>query len=62
MTPLITLLGNTWKFVIFQKLVEHPKGKEILGSYQYLNCIEYLKRGIYWKKSENSVQIEDSHL
>jgi hypothetical protein len=58
----IELEGNTWKFVIFQKLVEHPKSKEIIGSYQYLNCIEYLKRGVYWKKTESRVEVEDTHM
>jgi len=58
----IELEGNTWKFVIFQKLVEHPKSKEIIGSYQYLNCIEYLKRGVYWKKTESRVEVEDMHM
>jgi len=58
----IELEGNTWKFVIFQKLVEHPKAKEIIGNYQYLNCIEYLKRGVYWKKTESRVEVEDTHM
>jgi len=58
----IELEGNTWKFVIFQKLVEHPQSKEIIGSYQFLNCIEYLKRGVYWKKTESRVEVEDSHM
>jgi hypothetical protein len=58
----IELEGNTWKFVIFQKLVEHPKSKEIIGSYQYLNCIEYLKRGVLWKKTESRVEVEDMHM
>jgi 26S proteasome non-ATPase regulatory subunit 5 len=58
----IELEGNAWKFVIFQKLVEHPKCKEIIGSYQYLNCIEYLKRGVYWKKTETRVEVEDMHM
>jgi 26S proteasome non-ATPase regulatory subunit 5 len=58
----IELEGNTWKFVIFQKLVEHPKCKDIIGSYQFLNCIEYLKRGVYWKKAESKVEVEDMHM
>jgi len=56
----IDLEGCNWKFIIFQRLVEFPDAKELLGIIAYRDCIEYLKHGITWVNSKSQVAIDDS--
>jgi hypothetical protein len=56
---LLRNLGMTWKFVILQTVVGHPSSKEILGLQKYYECLEYVKRGIHFKKGEAVPTLKD---
>uniref|UniRef100_A0A6B2LAY5 26S proteasome non-ATPase regulatory subunit 5 n=1 Tax=Arcella intermedia TaxID=1963864 RepID=A0A6B2LAY5_9EUKA len=38
--------GLTWRFSIFEKILENPDGKQCVGIEKYYNILEYAKRGI----------------
>lgn len=52
-------LGHEWKYAIIQTMVSRPHSKSIIGFNYYYLFIEYIKQGIFYKKAESTVLVQD---
>jgi len=51
--------GFSWKFSIFQRLVDLADSKSILGLERYYDALQYLKNGIIFVQAQSVPVLKD---